>query len=179
MLTKEQKSQAVSVLNESVGQAANAFLIDYEGISVPQVTELRRQIRDTNSSYIVVKNTLALIAIRDTPIGELSEQFSGMTAVAYNSEDPVSLAKALTKFAKDAPALKFKGALVEGQVVPIEQIDAIAALPSREELVTKLVFLLQSPIQGLVNVLNANIRNLAVVLNQIAEQKSGGTAAEE
>lgn len=179
MLTKEQKSNAVSELNQSVGQASNAFLIDYEGISVPQVTELRRQIRETNSSYVVVKNTLALIAIRDTAIGELKEQFSGMTAVAYNSEDAVSLAKALTKFAKDAPAVKFKGALVEGKVVPVEQINQIASLPSREELVTKLVFLLQSPIQGLVNVLNANIRNLAVVLNQIAEQKSGGAAAEE
>ncbi|MBW3671238.1 MAG: 50S ribosomal protein L10 [Acidobacteria bacterium] len=178
MLTKEQKSQAVSELNLSVGQASNAFLINYEGISVPQVTELRRQIRDTNSNYVVVKNTLALIAIQDTPIGELKEHFSGMTAVAYNSEDVVSLAKALTKFAKDAPALKFKGALVEGRVVPIEQIDAIATLPSREELVTKLVFLLQSPIQGLVNVLNANIRNLAVVLDQISKQKSD-TAAEE
>lgn len=179
MLTKEQKKHAVTELTESVGQASNAFLIDYQGISVPQVTELRKQVRDTNSKYLVVKNTLALIAIRETPIGELSEKFSGMTAVAYNSEDPVALAKALTKFAKDAPAVKFKGAMVEGRVVPVEQIDAIASLPSREELVAKLLFMLQYPIQGLVNVLNANIRNLAVVLDQIAQQKSGGAAAEE
>lgn len=178
MLTKEQKKHAVNELSESVGQASNAFLIDYQGISVPQVTELRKQVRDTNSQYLVVKNRLALIAIKDTPIGGLSDQFAGMTAVAYNSEDPVALAKALTKFAKDEPAVKFKGALIEGQVVPVEQIDAIAALPSREELIAKLLYLLQSPIQGLVNVLNANIRNLAVVLDQIAKQRSG-TAAEE
>ncbi|MDX1583679.1 MAG: 50S ribosomal protein L10, partial [Thermoanaerobaculia bacterium] len=163
MLTKEQKKDAVNELSESVGQAANAFLIDYQGISVPQVTELRRQVRETNSQYLVVKNRLALIAIKDSPIGGLSDQFSGMTAVAYNSEDPVALAKALTKFAKDEPSVKFKGAMIEGEVVPVEQIDQIASLPSREELIAKLVFLLQSPIQGLANVLNANIRNLAVV----------------
>jgi large subunit ribosomal protein L10 len=178
MLTKEEKTQAVATLAGGVGQATNAFLIDYKGISVPQVTELRRQIRETNSSYLVVKNTLALIAIRDTPMGELSEHFSGMTAVAYNSEDPVALAKALTKFAKDAPTMRFKGAMVDGRIVPVEQIDTIASLPSREDLVAKLLFMLQYPIQGLVNVLNANIRNLAVVLDQIAKQKSGPAAEE-
>ena len=101
----------------------------------------------------------------------MKEQFTGPTAIAFNSTDAVVLAKALTKFAKDVPAVRFKGALLNGQVVPASEIQNIANLPSREELVSKLLYLLQSPIRGLVTVLQANIRNLAVVIDQIAKQK--------
>src|SRR5438034_8049892 len=171
MRTREEKSQEVSALTEQIGKAANAFLIDFKGITVPQVTELRKQVRETNSGYVVVKNTLALIALKDSPIVAMKEQFSGPTAIAFNANDAVMLAKALTRFAKDVPALRFKGALLNGQVVPADQIQAIANLPSRKELVAKLLFLLQSPMRGLVTVLQANIRNLAVVLDQIGKQK--------
>lgn len=176
MKTKEQKSQEVSALSDQIGKAANAFLIDFKGITVPQVTELRKQVRDTQSGYVVVKNTLALIALKDSPIIAMKEQFTGPTAIAFNTSDAVVLAKALTKFAKDVPAVRFKGALLNGQVVPADQIQAIANLPSREELVSKLLFLLQSPMRGLVTVLQANIRNLAVVLDQIGKQRSETTA---
>ena len=172
MKTREEKTQEVSELSEQIGKAGNAFLIDFKGITVPQVTELRKQVRDSQSGYVVVKNTLALIALKDSPIIAMKEQFTGPTAIAYNAKDAVGLAKALTKFAKDVPAVRFKGALLNGQVVPAEQIQAIANLPSREELVSKLLFLLQSPIRGLAIVLNANIRNLAVVLDQIGKQRS-------
>jgi len=171
MKTREQKATEVSELQEQIGKASNAFLIDFKGITVPQVTELRKQVRETNSGYVVVKNTLALIALKDSPIIAMKEQFTGPTAIAFNEKDAVVLAKALTKFAKDVPAVQFKGALLNGQVVPASQIQAIATLPSREELVSKLLFLMQSPIRGLVTVLQANIRNLAVVLDQIAKQK--------
>jgi len=171
MKTREQKATEVSELQEQIGKASNAFLIDFKGITVPQVTELRKQVRDTNSRYVVVKNTLALIALKDSPIIAMKEQFTGPTAIAFNDKDAVVLAKALTKFAKDVPAVQFKGALLNGQVVPASQIQAIATLPSREELVSKLLYLMQSPIRGLVTVLQANIRNLAVVLDQIAKQK--------
>ena len=171
MKTREQKATEVSELQEQIGKAHNAFLIDFKGITVPQVTELRKQVRDTNSGYVVVKNTLALIALKDSPIIAMKEQFTGPTAIAFNDKDAVVLAKALTKFAKDVPAVQFKGALLNGQVVPASQIQAIATLPSREELVSKLLYLMQSPIRGLVTVLQANIRNLAVVLDQIAKQK--------
>ena len=171
MKTREEKSQEVSELNEQIGKASNAFLIDFKGITVPQVTELRRQVRQTNSGYVVVKNTLALIALKDSPIISMKEKFTGPTAIAFNSTDAVVLAKALTKFAKDVPAVQFKGALLNGQVVPASEIQNIANLPSREELVAKLLYLLQSPIRGLVTVLQANIRNLTVVLDQIAKQK--------
>lgn len=173
MKTREQKSEEVSSLTGQIGQASNAFLIDFKGITVPQVTELRKQIRDTNSGYVVVKNTLALIALKDSPIVAMKEQFSGQTAIAFNATDGVVLAKALTKFAKDVPALQFKGAMLNGQVVPAAQIQAIASLPSREELIAKLLYLMQQPIRGLVTVLQANIRNLAVVLGQIEKQKEG------
>ncbi len=171
MKTREEKSQEVSELTEQIGKASNAFLIDFKGITVPQVTELRKQVRQTNSGYVVVKNTLALIALKDSPIIGMKEQFTGPTAIAFNSTDAVVLAKALTKFAKDVPAVQFKGALLNGQVVPASEIQNIANLPSREELVAKLLYLLQSPIRGLVTVLSANIRNLAVVIDQIAKQK--------
>ena len=170
-MNRNDKTQAISEFTEGIGQATNAFLIDFKGITVPQVTELRKQVRETGSDYVVVKNTLALIAVKDSPLVALREQFSGMTAVAYNKTDAVALAKALTKFAKDVPTVQFKGALLNGQIVPAAEIQNIANLPSREELVAKLLFLMQSPIRGLVTVLQANIRNLAVVIDQIAKQK--------
>jgi large subunit ribosomal protein L10 len=177
MKTREQKAEEISELTTEIGKANNAFLIDFKGITVPQVTELRKQVRETKSGYVVVKNTLALLALKDSPIVAMREQFTGQTAIAFNATDAVVLAKALTKFAKDVPAVRFKGALLNGQVVPAEQIQAIASLPSREELVSKLLFLLQSPIRGLVTVLQGNIRNLTVVLDQIGKQKQAGPAA--
>ena len=175
-MNREEKSSAISELGEGIGQATNAFVISFKGITVPQVTELRRQVRDTNSTYVVVKNTLALIAVKDSPLTALKDQFSGPTAVAFNRTDAVALAKALTKFAKDVPSISFKGAMLNGQIVAADQIQAIANLPSREELISKLLFLMQSPIRGLATVLNANIRNIAVVLSEIAKQRGGGNA---
>src|SRR5437763_1782741 len=173
-MNRDEKAQAVSELNEGIGKATNAFLIDFKGITVPQVTELRKQVRDSKSEYVVVKNTLALIAVKDSPLVQLREQFTGPTAVAYNSTDAVTLAKALTKFAKDVPSVQFKGAMLDGQIVPPEQIQAIATLPSREELIAKLLYLMQHPIRGLATVLQGTIRNFAAVLDQIAKQRGGG-----
>ena len=175
-MNREEKAAVISEFSEGIGQATNAFLIDFKGITVPQVTELRKQVRESGSSYVVIKNTLALIAVKDSPLTQIKEKFTGMTAVAYNTTDAVILAKALTKFAKDVPAVQFKGALLNGQIVPATEIQNIANLPSREELVSKLLYLMQHPIRGLVTVLSANIRNLAVVLDQVAKQKSGGAA---
>jgi large subunit ribosomal protein L10 len=172
MKTRAQKTAEVSELTQEIGKANNAFLIDFKGITVPQVTELRKQVRDTKSGYVVVKNTLALIALKDSPIVAMREQFTGPTAIAFNATDAVGLAKALTRFAKDVPAVRFKGAMLDGQIVPTEQIQTIATLPSREELVAKLLYVLQSPMRGLATVLQANIRNLAVVIDQIGKQRS-------
>ena len=177
MKNREQKAEAISAFSEGIGTATNAFVLDFKGITVPQVTELRRQVRETGSEYIVIKNTLALIAVKDTPLTKLTGHFTGMTAVAYNTTDAVALAKVLTKFAKDVPTVHFKGAMLGGQVVAATEIQTIATLPSREELVSKLLYLLQSPMRGLATVLQANIRNLAVVLDQIGKQKQAEPAA--
>jgi large subunit ribosomal protein L10 len=176
-MNRDEKQQVVETLSREIGQATNAFLIEFKGITVPQVTELRRQIRESGSRYVVVKNTLALIALKDSAMIELREKFTGETAVAYNSGDAVALAKALSKFAKDVPSMSFKGAMLDGKIVAASQVETIASLPSREELVSKLLFMLQSPMRGLVTVLSANIRNLAVVLDQVARQKGGGDEA--
>jgi large subunit ribosomal protein L10 len=176
-MNREDKAAAISELGEGIGKATNAFVMSFKGITVPQVTELRRQVRDTSSTYIVVKNTLALIAVKDSPLTALQGAFSGPTAVAYNTTDAVALAKALTKFAKDVPAITFKGAMLNGQIVAADQIQAIANLPSRNELISKLLYVLQSPMRGLATVLAANIRNLAVVIDQIAKQRADGAAA--
>jgi large subunit ribosomal protein L10 len=178
-MNRDEKAAAISELNEGLGSATNAFLIEFKGITVPQVTELRRQVRETNSKYVVVKNTLALIAVKDSPLKQLESYFKGPTAVAYNATDGVVLAKALTKFAKDVPAVQFKGALLAGQVVAASQIAAIANLPSREELISKLLYLMQHPIRGLATVLQGNLRNLAVLLNEIQKQRGGTAEASE
>ncbi len=178
MKNREQKAEAISDFSEGIGKATNAFVLDFKGITVPQVTELRKQVRESGSEYIVVKNTLALIAVKDSPLTKLSGHFSGMTAIAYNTTDPVALAKVLTKFAKDVPTVQFKGALLAGQVVAATEIQNIANLPSREELLGKLLYLMQHPIRGLAVVLNGTIRNIAVVLDQIAKQKGGDGGGE-
>jgi large subunit ribosomal protein L10 len=177
MKNREQKAEAISDFSDGIGKATNAFVLDFKGITVPQVTELRKQVRESGSEYVVVKNTLALIAVKDSPLTKLSGHFTGMTAVAYNTTDPVALAKVLTKFAKDVPTVQFKGALLAGQVVPAAEIQNIANLPSREELLGKLLYLMQHPIRGLAVVLNGTLRNFAVVLDQIAKQKGDGTNA--
>ena len=171
MKNREQKAEAISQFTEGIGSATNAFVLDFKGITVPQVTELRKQIRETGSEYVVIKNTLALIAVKDTPLTKLTQHFTGMTAVAYNATDAVALAKVLTKFAKDVPVVQFKAALLGGQPVAASEIQNIANLPSREELVSKLLFMLQFPMRGLATVLAANIRNLAVVIDQVRQQK--------
>lgn len=178
-MNRDEKAEVISGFAGGIGEATNAFLIEFKGITVPQVTELRKQVRETNSKYLVVKNTLALIAVKDSPLTQLKEQFKGPTAVAYNTTDAVALAKALTRFAKDVPAVVFKGAMLDGQIVPTNQIQAIANLPSRKELISKLLFLMQHPICGLAVVLNANLRNLAVVIDQIAARKGDGAEASQ
>jgi large subunit ribosomal protein L10 len=138
---------------------------------VPQVTDLRDRVRKHGGHYEVVKNTLALIAIKDQPLGDLKDYFVGPTAVAYTAEDVVGLAKALTEFRKEVPAIEFKAGLVDGQAVSAEQLEDIAKMPSREELMAKLLFLMQSPVTRFARVLNALTRDFVVVLSQIAEKK--------
>ncbi len=172
-LSRQQKEQLVESYQEGMAAAPHVFLISYKGISVPQVTELRRRIRDIGATYAVVKNRLVLRAIEDKALEDLKGEFQGATAVAFSNDDPVSLAKTLTEFAKEVPALEFKTSLVEGRPVEAKEVEKIASLPSREELITKLVFLLQSPVTSFVRTLAALPRQFVVVLDQIGQQKEG------
>jgi large subunit ribosomal protein L10 len=175
-LTLEDKQALVDEYGKSLALAPHAFLLGYKGITVPQVTELRNRVRATGGEYLVVKNTLALRAIDHSALAALKEHFVGPTAVVYSDKDPVALAKALTDFAKEVPVLQFKAGMVERRTVAAEQIKEIAQLPSREQLVTKLVFLLQSPITRFVRVLAALPTGLVSVLDQIRTQKEGKQA---
>ena len=171
-MNKTQKTEAIESLSQGLAQSTNAILFGFAGLKVPEVTELRRQVRGTESTYLVVKNTLALRATKGTALEPVAEHFTGATAVAFNSGNAVALAKVLTNFAKTNPNLVFKAAVIDGQAVPAAEIKTIAELPSREELVSKLLFVMQSPMRRLVTVLNGPVRNLAGVLSQVAEQKS-------
>lgn len=184
-LTKHDKEELLAAYEQGLAQAPHAFLLGYQGITVPQVTELRNRVRNSGGEYIVVKNTLALRAIDSKALGQLKEHFTGPTAVVFSQKDPVAVAKALTDFAKDVPAVQFKAGLVEGRAVPAEQIKDIAALPSREELIAKLLFLLQSPIIRFARVLAAVPQQFVAVLDQVrikkeeAGQGSPAPASEE
>lgn len=170
-LSAADKKEVVARYEAGLAQAPHAFLLDFKGISVPDVTALRAKVREGGGHYLVVKNTLALRAIEGRPLGELKELFDGPTAVVFSDGDPVALAKVLTDFAKGVPAIQFKGGVVDGRGVEGDQIKDIAALPSREELIAKLLFLLQSPIIRFVRVLAALPQGLVGVLDQIRVKK--------
>jgi large subunit ribosomal protein L10 len=174
---RTEKAAMLETLEQDMAKSHNAILFGFAGLKVPEVTELRRQVRGTNSKYLVVKNTIALRATKGTPLEAVSKLFVGDTAIAYNESNAVPLAKVLTTFAKTNPKLVFKGALIEGKAINVAEIQAIADLPSREQLVGKLLFVMQSPLRRLATVLSGPVRNLAGVVHQIAEQKTKADAA--
>jgi large subunit ribosomal protein L10 len=171
MKSKGKKKEELDALKKDLENATNLFVAQFKGMSVSQDTELRQKIRGTNSKYRVVKNTLVRKAAEGTAAEGVAKEFDGSTAIAYNSNDPVSLAKALTAYAKTNPLFVFKAGLVEGRVVNIGDIANIAAMPSKEELIAKLLFLINSPAQRIAVALNGVARNLAVVIGQAVEQK--------
>lgn len=171
-LSRSQKQDLIQLYENGLALAPHAFLVSYQGISVPQDTELRRRIRTSGGEYLVVKNTLALRAIEGKALEALKEQFRGPIAVAYIHDDPVALAKTLTDFVKEVPKIEFRGGVVEGRAIGADQVQDIARLPSREELLAKLLFLLQSPITRLARGLAAIPQQMVVALDQIAKQKA-------
>lgn len=173
-LSRSHKNDLVGQYTEGLAAAPHAFLVSYKGITVPQVTDLRSRIRETGGSYEVVKNTLALIAVDGKDMGQLKEHFVGPTAVAYHAEDPVGLAKVLSEFTKEVPTVEIKAGIVEGQVVSADQVQDIANMPSKEELLVKVLYLLQSPVTRFVRVLAALPRSLVIALDQVAQKKGDG-----
>ena len=173
MKTRAQKQQDLEALTEQFKNAKAAVLVGFQKMSVAKDQELRNQLREAGVSYEVMTNTLAKIASQVTELEQAAEHFKGVTAVALSKGDPVGLSKAISKFSKANPDIfTFKAGIVEGRVVELKDVEAIASLPSKEELISKVMFLINCQAQRLVTVISAVPRNLAIVVKQIGEQKT-------
>jgi large subunit ribosomal protein L10 len=165
-VTKAKKSEQVQKLSSDLKKANNLLVGTFSKLKVSQDFELRKSVRAAGAKYRVVKNTLAERAAKGTAVEEALKNLQGVTSIAYTEGDPVALAKALQKYAKDNPEFTFKAGVVEGRVIAVKEIEALATMPSKEEIHSKLLFLINAPAQRLVTAMNAVGRNLAVVVNQ-------------
>ena len=177
-LTRSKKTQNVTWLASELQQSTSAIVGSFTGLTASKDFELRKAVRAAGGSYHVVKNKLAARAGEGTKVGEALLGLKGVSSVAYTSGDPVALAKALSTWVKDNAEFTFKLGIVDGRIITTQEISALATLPGKEELFSKLLFLINSPAQRLATVINATGRNLAVVVNQAVEQsKFAGAAA--
>jgi len=165
------KSDAIGELKDRLAQAGNLFFTNYAGLTVEEITRLRGELRKDGSTYAVAKNTLFSIAAGEDLAKQLEQYLHGPTAIVFAGTDPVAPAKALKKFSDDVKSIEVKAAYIEGRVVGADQVKALAALPSREELIAKMVGSIASPLRGLVTVLSGNQSGLVRVLNSIREKK--------
>lgn len=169
-MNRTEKQETVEQLHQVFSESTAVLLINFSGIGVAQETELRRSVTKIGR-YQVVKNTLALRAAKETPMAELSEHFQGPTAIAFTREDPAGLAKSLKAFLKDHPQMSFKAAVLDRQTLSAEQVSELAELPGREELLAKLVGLMQAPLNSLAGVFQSPLRALGSALKQVVEKK--------
>jgi len=166
MKKKSDKEKDLEALKKDFEKAQNIFVTSFEKLTVQQDFELRKAVREAGGNYRVVKNNLAEIASEGTPAEDLMSKLVGMTSMAYTNKDPVALAKALTTYAKTNPSFTFKAGLVEGRAIDVKSILELAALPGREQILAKVLFLIQASAQRLVTSLGGVGRNLAVVVDQ-------------
>jgi large subunit ribosomal protein L10 len=177
-LTRAKKTQKVTVLASELEHSTSALIGTFKGLTAAKDFSLRKAVREAGGSYHVVKNKLAARASQGTQIEAALQGLKGVSSVAYTSGDPVALAKALSTWVKDNAEFTFKLGIVEGKLITVEEITALATMPGKEELFSKLLFLIQSPAQRLATVIAAAGRDLAVVINQAVEQgKFAGPAA--
>ncbi len=172
MKTREQKQKDLNALTEQLSNSKSAMVISFNKVTVNKDQELREQLRSAGANYKVVKNTIARLAIKDTPYGGADEHFKGVSAIAWTDTDPVILSKTVSKFVKaNSETFSFKVGVVDGRVINLSQVEAIASLPSKEVLISKLLFVINAQAQRLVTVINAVPRNLAVVVKLIGESR--------
>jgi large subunit ribosomal protein L10 len=170
-VSKAKKIEQVEELGQELKTVSSLIVATYSKLSVAQDYELRKTLRSTGARYRVIKNTLAERASKGTKAEPVLKDLAGVTSIAYTEGDPVVLAKALAKYAKDNPEFTFQAGLVEGRVISIKEIESLATMPSKEEIYSKLLFLLNAPAQRLATAVNAVNRNLAVVIGQGVEKK--------
>jgi large subunit ribosomal protein L10 len=173
-VNRTEKQEEIQSLHKIWGSANNAYFFDYRGLKVEQVAELRRKVRATQSGYRVVKNRLAILASKETPLEAQHVLFDGMTAVVWNESDPVDLAKVLHEFARTS-SLTIKGGVVEGRAVEPKEIEGITTLPARPDLIATFAGMIRSPLVKFVSVLNAPLRDFASVLKQVADKRQEKT----
>ena len=166
MKKKSEKQQDLDNLKTELAKVSTVILTTFQGITVENDTKLRRAVQAAGGKYQVVKNTLAELAGKGTPAEGVLKDLKGTHSIAYTHSDPVALAKALTKIAKDVPAFQFKSGVVEGRVISISEIKQLAEMPSKEELISKIMFLLNAPAQRIAMALSALPRNLAVTVSE-------------
>jgi large subunit ribosomal protein L10 len=166
MKKKSEKQKDLDHLKTELAKVSTVILTTFQGITVEDDTKLRRAVQAAGGKYQVVKNTLAELAGSGTAAEGVLKNLKGTHSIAYTETDPVALAKALTKIAKDVPAFQFKSGVVEGKVISIAEIKQLAEMPSKEELISKIMFLLNAPAQRMASALNALPRNLAVTLSE-------------
>lgn len=173
MSVQPEKIEQVELLQQELSAIPHAILVDFRGLDVEGATDLRRRLRDEQASFKVVKNTIALRAVEELPLGQVSEAFEGQTAIAYTTGDIVALAKVLREFTKEHETPQFKAGVVDGKPITAEEFNEIARLPGREELIAKALYLMQYPVSGLVTALSGILRGFVVALEQIRQQKEG------
>lgn len=172
MKTRERKQKDLNALTEQLNNSKSAMIVGFTKLTVTKDQEFRNQLRIVGANYKVVKNTLARIAVKGTPYEGATDYLKGVTGIAWTDSDAVILSKTISKFVKDnADIYSFKAGIVEGRVVDLAQVTAIASLPSKEELISKLMFVLNAQAQRIVTIINAVPRDLAVVIKQIGEKK--------
>jgi large subunit ribosomal protein L10 len=173
-MDRKTKHEVVAGLKKDLEGVNTVFLCDFKGLTVEKDTALRRNMRDNGANYTVVKNTLLKLAFTDSDFSQIEDHLVGNTALVYNEEDVLGLAKLIRDFAKEHEAFKFKAGVVEGKAIDIADLDNLASLPPKEVLVSKLMYMMNYPIQGLATALSGTIRKLAVALDQIKQQKEQG-----